>query len=83
MHLSGLYDLKKEIASNVNSVFFGSLRLKIIIPLVRLFVLLLKINVSVETSWALCCSAQRTDPACGRLWRRDDKKSNQKGSGAD
>lgn len=46
---------------------FGVLRLKIIIPCLRLLVLLLKINVNAETSSALCCSAQRTDLVYGRL----------------
>lgn len=61
---------------------FGVLRLKIIIPCVRLFVLLLKINVNAETSSALCGSAQRTDLVYGRLWQevpadsRDDKRGN-------
>lgn len=61
---------------------FGVLRLKIIIPCVRLFVLLLKINVNEETSSALCSSAQRTDLVYGRLWQeasadsRDDKTGN-------
>lgn len=63
---------------------FGVLRLKIIIPCVRLFVLLLKINMNAETSSALCSSAQRTDLVYGRLWQevssdsRDDKTGNAK-----
>lgn len=63
---------------------FGVLRLKIIIPCVGLFVLLLKINANAETSSALCGSAQRTDLVHGRLWQevsadsRDDKTGNAK-----
>lgn len=59
---------------------FGVLRLKIIIPCVRLFVLLLKINVNAETSSALCSSAQRTDLVYGRLWQEvpADKTGNAK-----
>lgn len=60
--LSGLYD------SCFKCKFcFGVLRLKIIIPCLRRLVLLLKINVNVEASLALCCSAQRTDLIYGWL----------------